>query len=451
MNKEPKNNKKEDWLEELQRESWHLELLVSGFSIFLLLQAYSGLSNSFTFLNLHVSTSGNINGIIRTFLGVLILGSIVLMCNLLLHVFIRGFWVGTVGLRSVQNKINIKDLGYSDFFTRKLQDKVPTLDKIQEKLDTLASVIFAFTFLIIFMFLSLFLYVAIASLFAYTYEFYIANNLDDGIIKNIANTIAISLLLAWLLMGVIYMIDTLSLGFFKKYRRLSKLYFPIYKIMGIVTLASMYRSIYYSLISRFPKRKLRIILLFYILLFVLLPFNKYDQYIYYPDNGTSFKLNDQDYDDARAEGENIWLASIPSKIINESYLPLFVRYQVSHNTILEKTCTEWKPLKKDGFNSGINIGSDGLKLGNAFITEEEPGKALDCLTDFYSVFLDSTQLDLDFYFYRHPNDEERGIITMIDIDTLPRGKYVIDIKRKEIQDDDKIGTTSYAKIPFWRE
>jgi len=413
------------------------------------MQAYSGLSNAFAYLNLHVSLENNMNGIVRTFVGILLLGSVVLMCNLILHVFIRGFWVGTVGLRSVQEKINIDELGYSKFFTEKLKERVASLDKILERLDTLASVIFSFTFLVVFMFLSLFLYFLVVSLFSYLVNTFIHENLADGTLKTILENIAVIIVIVWLVMGIAYMIDTLSLGFMKKFQKVSKIYFPVYKIIGVITLAGMYRSIYYSLINRFSKNKIRIALGFYTLLFVLLPFMKYDQYIYYPDNGTSIKLNDLVYDDTRADEGNIWHASIPSKFVKESFIPLFIRYRTQHNTMIEESCPDWKPLKKDGFNSGIQINSSGVKMGNASISESNPEEALECLSKFYTVSIDSIKLDAEYYLYRHPNNKERGIITIIDSDNLSRGKHEIDIKYKKLNDEKIFVDIDYVTIPFW--
>lgn len=446
-----KKYQESDWLEYLQRESWHLELLVSGFSIFLLMQAYEGLTNLFDYLNLHIALNPNLNGLIRTFLGILILGSIVLMCNLVLHVFIRGFWIGTVGLRSVQENVNISKLGYSEFFTEKLKERVLTLDKILARLDTLASVIFSFTFLVVFMLLSLFLYFSVISLFIYGFTVLVENPLTDGLLKKILTAIAMALTFVWIAMGFIYMVDTLSLGFFKKYQRLSKLFFPVYRVMGVITLAGLYRSIYYSLINRFSKSKIRLALCFYVLLFIMIPFFKYDQYIYYPDNGSAIKLNDHEYDDVRLDGANIWFASIPSQFIDDSFLPLFVRYRPQHNALIKEICDDWQPLKKDGVNSGIKITSQGLNLGDAYVRESEPEKALECLSDFYSISLDSKKLDLEYYLYIHPNNEERGIITVIDIDSLSRGKHVIDISYKEFNTQEVLVDSSYSSIPFWKE
>lgn len=281
-----------DWLEKLQRESWNLELLVSGFSIFLLIQASEGMLWVLDFVNLHISLSGNMEGVMRTFIITLILASWVLTFNLIVHVFLRGFWIGTVGLRSVQGNIDLDKLGYSEYFTEKLKKRVPSLDNMLERLDTLSSVIFAFTFLVVFMMLSMFLYFSSLSLFTYIFIFglseFISTESDLGII--LFNVVEISVLFS-LFLGLIYFIDTLSLGFFKRYKWISKIYFPIYRVIGVITMAGIYRSIYYSLINRFSKNKIRLALGVYLIMFFLIPFFKFDQYIFYPDNSSKFAIS----------------------------------------------------------------------------------------------------------------------------------------------------------------
>ena len=63
-----------------------------------------------------------------------------------MHILLRGFWIGAIGLRSVQAKIDFQKLRYSDFFTERLPKKVASLDQLLVKLDNFSSVIFAFTF-----------------------------------------------------------------------------------------------------------------------------------------------------------------------------------------------------------------------------------------------------------------------------------------------------------------
>lgn len=441
-----------DWLEKLQRESWNLELLVSGFSIFLLIQASEGLLWIMDFINLHISLSGNMEGVMRTLIITLILASWVLTFNLIVHVFLRGFWIGTVGLRSVQSSIDIDQLGYSEYFTERLKKRVPSLDNMLERLDTLSSVIFAFTFLIVFMMFSMFLFFSTLSLFTYVFIFGLSEfvSTDSGFGKILFNGLKLSVLLS-LFLGFIYFIDTLSLGFFKKYKWVSKIYFPVYRVIGVITMAGIYRSIYYSLINRFSKNRIRLALGFYLILFFLIPFFKFDQYIFYPDNSSGFEISSNAYDDLREEDEYIRRASIPSQFVKRNSLPLFIRYQVKDNTTLGKICEDFKPEKNDGLNSGIYYKDGNFRLGDPNTMEKNPGEALECLKSFYSVSIDSTLIESEFYFYQHPNREERGIFTMLQTDSLAEGKHDIYIKKKKINQEEEIIEEDFTKITFWKE
>ncbi len=449
---EDKKNHIGDWLDQLQRESWNLELLVSGFSIFLLIQASEGMLWVLDYVNLHIALSGNMEGVLRTFIITLILASWILTFNLIVHVFLRGFWIGTIGLRSVQSNIDLDKLGYSAYFTEKLKKRVPSLDHLLERLDTLSSVIFAFTFLVVFMMFSMFLFFSALSLFTYVFIFglseLISTESDLGI--RLFNVIKITVLFS-LFLGLIYFIDTLSLGFFKRYKWVSKIYFPIYRVIGVITMAGIYRSIYYSLINRFSKNKIRIALGVYLIMFFLIPFFKFDQYIFYPDNSGEFEIRNNDYDDLREDDKFIRRASIPSQIIKGDYLPLFIKYQVKDNSVLGKICEDFKPEKNDGFNSGISYKNGNFKLGDPNINEKEPGNALACLKDFYSISIDSTLVNSDFYFYTHPNRKERGIFTMLQTDTLINGKHIIFIRKKAINKEEEIIEEDFTKITFWKE
>lgn len=448
-------DKKKDigsWLEQLQQESWNLELLVSGFSIFLLMQASEGILWVLNYVNLHISFSGNMEGLLRTLIITLLLASWILTFNLIVHVFLRGFWIGTVGLRSVQSSIDLDQMGYSEYFTERLKKRVPTLDNMLERLDTLSSVIFAFTFLVVFMMLSLFLFFSVLSLFSYVFLGLLPEYISTD--SNFGNILFIGLKLLMLFtifLGLIYFIDTLSLGFFKRYKWVSKIYFPIYRVIGVITMAEVYRSIYYSLISRFSKNKIRIALGGYLILFFLLPFFKFDQYIFYPDNSGEFEIRSNNYDDLREDGKFIRRASIPSQIVKGKLLPLFIRYRVKENTTLRKICEDFSPEKTDGLNSGISLKNGNLRVSDPFVNEENPQNALGCLKKFYSVSIDSNLVDSEFYFYTHPNRTERGIFTMLQTDTLINGKHDIFISKKTINKKEEIIEEDFAKITFWKE
>lgn len=449
---ENKNQHIGDWLEKLQRESWNLELLVSGFSIFLLIQASEGLLWVLDYVNLHISLNGNVEGMLRTFIITLILASWVLTFNLVMHVFLRGFWIGTVGLRSVQSSIDLDEMGYSEYFTERLKKRVPTLDQMLERLDTLSSVIFAFTFLVVFMMFSLFLFFSAISLFTYIFILGLTEyvSAESGFGKILFTGVKISVLFS-LFMGFIYFMDTLSLGFFKRYKWVSKIYYPFYRIIGVITMAGIYRSIYYSLINRFSKNKIRMALGVYLIMFFLIPFLKFDQYIFYPDNSSKFEISSNAYDDLREKDEFIRRASIPSQFVKGNLLPLFIRYQVRDNERLGEICKDFKPEKNDGFNSGISYKNGNFKIGDPNTDEKDPEKALECLKNFYSISVDSILMNSDFYFYTHPNREERGIFTMLQTDSLAKGKHDITIKKKRKNQEEEIVEQHFTKITFWKE
>ena len=249
------------------------------------------------------------------------------------------------------------------------------------------------------------------------------------------------------------MIDTLSLGFFKRYTWLSKIYYPIYWFFGWITLARVYRAIYYSIITRYPKSRIRVFLIIYLGVLMLSPFHKFDQYIFYPDN---FYLEEENfsyyYDDLRNDR---WIryATIPSQVITNDYMPVFVRYVVDHNEDINKGCPDFSPSKKEKIISGIGF-NGGINFSDPSVMEKEPDKLLDCLADHYNIYLnDSLLLDLDYWFYKHPNKGEIGLLTTLDLSTSSKGKNILKITRntfKEKEDGvEALEEKNYVSIPFW--
>ena len=444
---EPPGNQITDWLEKLQQESWNLELLISGFSIFLLIQA-QGAINDFDELvsaNYHFENSFYIlvYGLLKT----LKLGSSILTINLLVHILVRGFWIGAIGLRSVQKKLDFDQLKYSPLFTKRLSKKVLSLDVLLTRLDTLSSVIFAFTFLVIFMFFSLFIGLAFFGGLSF-----ILRTMDGWTgAAAVLSVISGILMVLLLLSALIYLLDTLSLGFFKKYKWLSKLYYPIYIFWSFITFSFIYRGIYYSLINRFSKTKIRLFFVPYLLSIFFIPLHKIDHYVFFPDNNTKFEINSNYYDNMRKEGKWIGRVSIPSQLVNNKLLPLFIRYDVRFNEDVQKGCPDFKPTKEAGLISGITFDNSNISLSTPSVIEEEPDKLIQCLADhFLLYFNDSIPLTPGFYYFEHPNKGEKGLYTMLHLDSLSSGENVLLINRKSFEND-TIKEVEYARVPFWIE
>ena len=106
------------WLKKLERESWQLELLVSAFTIFLLIAAQENFGNFI--IDISFKYYGPV-GFLVFFLTLIQASIIALTAFLIIHLLLRGFWIGTIGLRSVQPNINYQRLNYSEFFQKKLK------------------------------------------------------------------------------------------------------------------------------------------------------------------------------------------------------------------------------------------------------------------------------------------------------------------------------------------
>lgn len=437
-----------NWLEELQQESWQLELIISGFTIFLLLQASTLITPIFSDLNLHTNFPNNVRAIVFSFVFIVLLAVYALIVNLILHIFLRGFWVAAIGLRSVQKETDFKKLNYSNFFTEKLKNHVISLDKLIEKLDTISSVVFAFAFMVVFMFISFALWAFFLNFVAIFFEV-ILYQLEEGILTTIITIIGKIIIIIILITSIIYLLDTLTLGFFKRYKWISKAYYPIYKFLGWITLSGIYRSIYYNLISRFPKNNIRLFLGAFIFIGIMVPFNRISFYKYFPDDTSDAKtLASNCYDDTRKKGAKIWSLSLPSEVVDKSFMPLFIRYNIHHNEVLDSLCTDYTPTKTSIWVSGFS--RNGFR--DPYLAEEDPDKLLDCLSQLYNVYInDSLYTELDYYFYTHPNSSEKGLRTIIDTRDLPKGKNTIFVKRKSFDDDMKITEKGINKIRFWLE
>ena len=381
---------------------------------------------------------------------------------MIFHLILRGFWIGIIGLSSVSAKINFENLHYSEFFTKKLKQKIKGLDGLIISLDKICSVIFSFTFLVTLSLLSLglyFLFFTVILTFLNLIKF--DPNTILGNIKFVFHIILISLIN---LTGLLYLVDFLTLGFLKKYKFISKIYYPVYYFYSFITLSFLYRSLYYTFINKFTKKRIALILIPYLLILFFLPVIPIDDHIFYADKSKNYEITSDIYDNLRPDDVRIRSASINSNIIKDKYIQLFIRYDVNDNQFIKNLCPDFTPkeglMPKIDFSvkydtieySTINSQNDTIKhirytmsWRPVIQSEKEPQKALQCLSSFYSVYINDSLLNgLEYYFYTHPNKKEKGIITLINTEGLKKGKNILEVKRK-IRDD------SYSYIPFWVE
>jgi len=443
---------KNKWLQRLQQESWELELLVSGFSILLLYKAIGFITEKTEEIDLFLNSSLPSSTMVSIFMNILILSLGALIINLTLHLLMRGFWVGIVGLGSVAPKTDFDKLKYSSFFTEKLKLRVGNLDKLVVFIDNISSLVFAFAFLIIFMLLALAIYMVF--LLAVLGGANMIIQYMSGGLADIFSFIASGILILIIITGLVYLFDFLSLGLIKKSKRLSRIYYPIYVFYGWITLAFLYRVIYYNLMSRYSRGRIALVLGGYLLALMLVPSLYMDHGIYFDENDDQYYISANYYDNLRNRSDVIEKVSIPSKITNESFLPLFIRYNPEHNSTIKKRFPEFKPTKTEELKSDLkfSVGLGSLHIGYGYREkEEDPETALKCLTDFYNIYLDDSLVACaPTLFSTHSNRGETGLEAMLDIVHLKRGKHMIEVKLEYLKDSGLV-EKRYAIVPFWKE
>ena len=191
-------------LQRLQEESWQLELIISGFAIFGLITAIGPISDA-------ASSAQSKQQLEWTIISVIVLVSCaILIFNLLLHVVLRGLWIGTLGLRYVSGDIDYDSLKYSEKFTKYLKKRVGSFDKYVATLENYCSIIFAVSFLLIF-------YVLALTFTILTIVFIASQVIDNDHLPETARTIVGIGLILFVVFGMILtFIDFITQGWLKK-------------------------------------------------------------------------------------------------------------------------------------------------------------------------------------------------------------------------------------------
>jgi len=369
-----------DWLEKLQQESWQLELLISGLALF-------GIYESQDFLiELKMYVLSNSEGITRVsqnfFLNILGVGWKIFFINLLIHVILRGLWIGAIGLRYVSQDIDYDALNYSQYFTKMLQEKVGGFDDFIERLEKICSVLFAYTFLLFLLFFSLaFFFFQVIIIAKFISEFQTGKLLFLSF-----------LLVLYIFLGLIVFIDFITLGFFKRIeeKSVNKIYGYIFTFYGWTTLTFLYRPLLYNFLDNRYTKRLFFFSFPYILIMLLAnSMFTNNNFAFYPTGSNAKKFGNtidrMNYEDLRKEymtevdnrvakrRQNISNIILNKYLNNEDYLSIFLKMKPTDYKLIQRN-TDLEPYTKPGLNFTLfssNKNKDSFyKEGNAILNEE---------------------------------------------------------------------------------
>lgn len=372
-----------EWLEKLQQESWQLELLISGLALFGIWESQNVLQRFEFYLD--VNAVSEVRSALNLFKNLLWAGWGIFLTNLLIHIIIRGFWIGAIGLRYVSGDIDFDQLNYSKKFTDYYKSRIGSFDNYIEKLEKISSVLFSFTFLLFFMFLSF----VVFNLFFVILMAILSRLVDDTTQAFQMYAGAIGILYYGL--GMLVFIDFFTLGAFKKIKdnTVSTIYIWIYRFFSTVSLSFLYRPLLLNFIDNSYTRKLFFLAIPYGLVLFTLNGLYMERYPYFPsfsaradyhDEISALSINWLYYDDLRSEhhntfrkdGDVIQKSKINYVSLNQyehdkNELKLFLEYHEKDGDYIKRSDDKNSidPFRKDGVRHGVffknKVEDKGLK------------------------------------------------------------------------------------------
>ncbi len=422
-------NNKPKWLSELQQKSWEPEVLLSGIVLYGMFKM-PGLLDDFLYYY-KINFTGASNDI-DNFVGMMKVAVYWLTSGLIAHLISRGIWVGMVGLSFTFPKgIALDEIKLTDKYKNFLA-RIPSTEKIILNLEGFSSTLFSISFMMFMMMLGAYFYLLITIIVPVLSLVYFVNDIFDN---DTFGYILAGYLLVVLAFGFIGFIDFITLGFFKRFRWLSKIYWPIYRVVGTLTMARFYRPIYYILVSNVKKWKIGLLLTAFVVASFMwvggisnstYPGESLSRISLWSDSqntGSYTGYYDDQVDDIKSIN-----ASIQSDIIRGNTVRLFLVLRAEREDSIKAHCN----------------------LDSLFQIEElgRPQARIQCLKAFYSVSIDdSVFADLPFKFHFKSKTRQRGLLTYIDISYLETGLHHLSIEIPE----QKFRNNRIANIPFYRE
>jgi len=433
-----------NWLDNLQQESWQLELLISGFVLFLLIGGWGPVTEmeyDLRLLQFTIESYYSFNFIYY----VLRTAYLSLLICLLFHVVLRGIWIAAIGLRSVSGEIDYDSLRYQSKFTKRLRRRVGSFDKYIERMERNCSVVFSLAFMIIFCFLSLISWAIVSILIQQTPLWFLGESSNGNWLLRVADFVSILVMVS----GIIYFVDFVTLGWLKRNRWLAKPYYYIYVMMGWVTLARFYRPIYYNLIDNRFGRKLGMALPVIIVLTLAIASIQQISYDYYPvyQQGGKVWQDNNNYDDEDPDlYEQIWRMSLASKYVENNYVEAFIPYRpVTDNDRLKAIDPDLEVSQYTG--TKLN---GAFTLGERYNESADNDQLLNAFTKLNRLLLnDSLLLDVKPLFHFHPIRGQPGLVYMIPTHDLPTGRHSLVVQVQELNKD-SLSWTAGRSIYFYK-
>jgi len=306
-------------------------------------------------------------------------------------------------------------------------------------LEKYCSVIFAVTFLLVFYLLGLLVLVFCFTMLGLWID---REDTPDWV----RGFIAIPAMVFLALGMILTFIDFVSQGWLKRKRWTTWFYYPFYWVFKYLTLSFLYRPMVYNFLdTRFGKHLMWLVVPLYLGLTILAGTGfSISNYLGEEMTSNSFTANKANYlEDLDQDTPFVDRASIPSKVVTDPFLNVFVVY----GSTVEDDVFFFNPdLKPREDRRGIYTAFSEGQLD--WVTRNgKTGDYLKTLEDMYTLSIDSLDFKPEFVLSQNRR-KQIGFETFLALDSMPRGKHVLAVRRKD-HEQDSIYTRTIIRIPFW--
>jgi len=409
--------------------TWEMELLISGATVFSLLQLPAPL---YRFL----SSAGEMHGE-AVYLAIKI-SSIyiqfslwILIITFVLHLFMRGYWIAMVGMNSVFPKgIQWEKMtGYGPIHRKSLQKNSQDMSELIEVADNRATIVFGLGFGSALTMLSLSLLMGLLIGILLTMQV-LGINLKSG---DIISAILLVLFGPYL---VVYTLD----NYFGEKLLNGKIATMFEKVIGFYDFVGIGQSsVLINLYRTNKSRRISYLIMGFMAAMgaassLLISMNGLDGGAYnaLPSSGRNNGLEApiEYYASLRQQTSSPTLHPyIEGPVSDGPYLRLFVPYIPRYyNEILQEKCPQASSKKSANMGAGLQ-----------------------CVSTLLKISIDGKPVAVELMASGDPQTGQRGMLAMIPIHTLPSGKHELSlVSLGKSQNEDKPELPNIIRIPFWK-
>ena len=446
---------------ELHRRTWELELLISGAVVVALLQLPGMLDTAWARFSNQASRDLHLLGWYVYFPLKMALSPAIGI--FLVHVLIRGMWVGLVGLNAVfPDGPKVEKLDFGPIQERFFRDRLD-LPLFEDRLDRIASTLFSVLFSLLALFSALAVWVGTGMALVLVVR-------TLGFAPSFVTTIQIGYLLPILLVflpgGVGAIADRIAARRGLESGRVVSFARAATRFYWVASLAFLWYPTQATLISNLTRRKVRwwkaalvgmpigILLPLLVVLPLLAPrlTRELDSWIWAPDDPGAAGLSIRSYADERG-GLPLRGPVVDSVTPTGAYLEVFLPYEARRdNARLSEVCPNVEAFRLDG-DVAAALG------GRASGTPDQRSAVLECFGRLWTLELDGEVVEAEFLFgdaVEHRNGEDQvvpGVVTMLDLRGLAEGRHdLVAQRRPTVRETERKRYRAESHrfhVPFW--